>query len=189
MHAALAFLREQIHGIWRFRWTAMLVAWVVCLLGWIVVLALPDTYSATARVFVDTRTRLNQVTQGIAVESNMASEAMAVRRALLGAPQLAKVARVAIPGYAAAPPAQQADIVDGLHARLQVEATGERNQPADLYTIIYTDRDRVTARRVVKELLNLFLSNSLGGSQEGAEQAQQFLAGQIAEYDKKLQTS
>lgn len=167
----------------------MLVAWVVCLLGWLVVLALPDTYAAFAKVFVDTRTRLNQVTQGIAVESNMASEAMGVRQALLGAPQLAKVARLAIPAYATATPAEQADIVEGMRSRLQVEASGERNQPADLYSIIYTDHDRVTARRVVKELLNLFLANSLGGGQEGAEQAQQFLAGQIAEYDKKLQAA
>jgi polysaccharide chain length determinant protein (PEP-CTERM system associated) len=192
MNATLAFIREQVRGAWRFRWTAMLVAWVVCLLGWLVVLALPDTYSASAKVFVDTRTRLNQVTQGIAVESNIASEAMGVRQALLGAPQLAKVARLAIPAYATATPAEQADIVEGIGTRLQVEASaqrGERNQPADLYSIIYTDRDRLTARRVVKELLNLFLANSLGGGQEGAEQAQQFLVGQIAEYDKKLQAA
>src|SRR2546430_13291414 len=83
MNAALEFILEQIHGAWRFRWTAMLVAWIVCLLGWLVVLAMPDTYSAWARVYVDTRTRLSQVTQGIAVDSNIASQAEAVRQALL----------------------------------------------------------------------------------------------------------
>src|SRR5256885_15856644 len=93
MTAALEFILEQIHGAWRFRWTAMLVAWIVCLVGWLVVLAMPDTYSAWARVYVDTRTRLSQVTQGLAVDSNMASQAAAVRQALLGGPQLEKVAR------------------------------------------------------------------------------------------------
>ena len=34
MNAALEFILEQIRGVWRFRWTAMLVAWVVCLVGW-----------------------------------------------------------------------------------------------------------------------------------------------------------
>ena len=33
MNAALEFIVEQLRGVWRFRWTAMLVAWVVCLLG------------------------------------------------------------------------------------------------------------------------------------------------------------
>jgi polysaccharide chain length determinant protein (PEP-CTERM system associated) len=186
MNAALEFILEQIRGAWRFRWTAMLVAWIVCLVGWLVVLAMPDTYSAWARVYVDTRTRLSQAVQGIAVESNIASEAEAVREALLGGPQLEKVARLAMPGYASASPEHQATIIDGLRKRLQVEATGQRNQPADLYTITYTDQDRRTAHHVVDELLRLFLANSLGGSQQGSEQAQTFLAQQIAEYDKKL---
>jgi polysaccharide chain length determinant protein (PEP-CTERM system associated) len=187
MNAALEFILEQIRGAWRFRWYAILVAWGVCIVGWLIVLAMPETYSAWARVFVDTRTRLSQVTQGIAVESNIATEAEAVREALLGGPQLEKVARLAIPAYATASPAQQAAIIDGLRARLQVEATGaERNRPADLYEITYTDRDRQTARAVVDQLLKLFLSSALGGTQEGSEQAQAFLTQQIAEYDKKL---
>ena len=186
MNAALEFILEQIRGVWRFRWTAMLVAWIVCLVGWLVVLAMPDTYSAWARVFVDTRTRLSQVTQGIGVESNIASQAEAVREALLGGPQLEKVARLSMPGYSTASLEQQAAIIDGLRKRLQVEATGERNRPADLYMITYTDQDRQTAHRVVDQLLKLFLANALGGSQQGSEQAQQFLTQQIAEYDKKL---
>jgi len=185
MNAALEFTLELIRGVWRFRWTAMLVAWIVCLVGWLVVLAMPDTYSAWARVYVDTRTRLSQVTQGIGVESNFASEAEAVREALLGGPQLQKVARLSMPGYASASLGQQAAIISGLRTRLQVEATGERNRPA-LYMITYTDQDRQTARQVVDQLLRLFLANSLSGSQEGSEQAQQFLAQQVAEYDKKL---
>jgi len=189
MNAALEFTLELIRGVWRFRWTAMLVAWIVCLVGWLVVLAMPDTYSAWARVYVDTRTRLSQVTQGIGVESNIASEAEAVREALLGGPQLQKVARLSMPGYASASLGQQAAIISGLRTRLQVEATGERNRPADLYMITYTDPDRQTARRVVDQLLKLFLANALGGSQEGSERAQQFLTQQIAEYDKKLQAA
>src|SRR5215470_16037040 len=111
MNAALEFILEQLRGIWRFRWTAMLVAWLVCLLGWTVVLALPDTYSAWARVFVDTRTRLSQVTQGIGIESNIATQAAAVREALLGTPQLQKVAQLAVPGYAGASLAQQNAVI------------------------------------------------------------------------------
>ena len=114
-----------------------------------------------------------------------------MRQALLGGPQLEKVARLAIPGFASATPEAQADIVMHLRDRLEVEATNDREalqkkEPADLYTIIYTDRSVAGARRVVDQLLRLFLANALGGSQEGSEQAQQFLTQQIADYDKKL---
>jgi polysaccharide chain length determinant protein (PEP-CTERM system associated) len=191
MRHALDLFLEQIRGAWRFRRTAMVVAWVLCLLGWLIILGFPDTYSAHARVYVDTRTRLSQVTQGIAVESNIATQAEEVRQALLGGPQLQKVARLAIPGFANATPEAQADIVQGLHDRLDVAATNDREalqkkEPADLYTITYTDRSMERARRVVDQLLRLFLANSLGGSQEGSEQAQQFLTQQISEYDKRL---
>src|SRR5215468_4586494 len=191
MRHALDLFLEQIRGAWRFRRAAMLVAWVVCVLGWLIILALPDTYSARARVYVDTRTRLSQVTKGIAVESNMASQAEEVRQALLGGPQLQKVARLAIPGFTTATPEAQGDIVQGLRDRLEVAATNDREdlkkkEPADLYTITYTDRSVAGARRVVDQLLRLFLANALGNSQEGSEQAQQFLTQQIADYDKKL---
>jgi len=191
MRHALDLFLEQIRGAWRFRGTAMVVAWVLCLLGWLIVLALPDTYSAHARVYVDTRTRLSQVTTGIGIDSNLAAQAEEVRQALLGGPQLQKVARLAIPGFANATPEAQADIVQGLHDRLDVAATNEREDqkkkgPVDLYTITYTDRSVEGARRVVDQLLRLFLANALGGSQEGSEQAQQFLTQEIAEYDKRL---
>jgi polysaccharide chain length determinant protein (PEP-CTERM system associated) len=190
MGHALDLIVQQIRGAWRFRRTALLIAWLVCLIGWLIVLAWPDTYSAGARVYIDTRTRLSQVTKDIAVESNIAAQAEGVREALLGGPQLEKVARLTIPGFAAAPADTQADIVQDLRTSLDVQASSEReglkNQPADLYTITYTNRNRETARRVVDQLLRIFLANSLGGSQEGSEQAQQFLSQQIAEYDKKL---
>ncbi|MBS0377871.1 MAG: hypothetical protein JSS29_05235 [Proteobacteria bacterium] len=189
MNAALDFILEQIRGVWRFRWTAMLVAWVICVVGWIVVLLIPDTYSAWARVYVDTRTRLSQVTAGIAVESNIAARIEAVRSALLGGPQLERVAKLAVPGYASASHSQQLAIIDALRQRLVVEVNADKNAPADLYTITYTDTNPRAAHQVVEELLHLFMSNTLGITEEGSEQAQKFLKDQIAEYDRKLQTA
>jgi len=189
MRAALEFILEELRGAWRFRWTAMLVAWIVCLIGWLVVLALPDTYSAWARVHIDTRIGLSHITRDIGVDPRVAEEAQAVNEALLAGPQLEKVAALAIPGYPTATPAQQHSIIDGLRKRLQVENNGggPRNQIADLYTIAYTDRDRRTAQRVVDQLLRLFVSSSLGDAQVDDEEAQKFLLREVAEYRKTLQ--
>ena len=143
-------------------------------------------------MFVDTRTRLNQVTQGIAVESNMASEAVAVRQALLGGPQLAKVAKLALPGFRpSAGPEKGRPSLSGRTCARGFRSKPRREEPARRSVLDHLYRFRPANRPPcgVKELLNLFLANSLGGSQEGAEEAQQFLAGQIAEYEKKLQAS
>ena len=89
MYAAVQLMLEQIRGIWRFRWTAMLLAWIVCLIGWLIVLALPDTYGAWAQVHIDPRTRLSEDTKGMGPDSNVVAEAEAVREALLGSLQAA----------------------------------------------------------------------------------------------------
>ena len=189
MNAALDFIFEQIRGVWRFRWIAMLVAWVVCLVGWFLILLIPDTYAAWARVYVDTRTRLSQVTQGIGVGSNIASSLEVVRSALLGGPQLEKVAKLAIPSYASASPGAQQAIINGLRQRLTVEVNTDKGAPADLYLISYTDHNAKNAHHVVDQLLSLFMSNTLGGSQLGSEQAQKFLTQQIAQYEHQLQAA
>jgi polysaccharide chain length determinant protein (PEP-CTERM system associated) len=189
MRAALEFILEELHGAWRFRWTAMLVAWIVCLIGWLVVLALPDAYSAWARVHIDTRTRLTRITGDFAVAPNVAEEAQEIHEALLAGPQLEKLATLAIPGYPTATPAQQHRIIDGLRKRLLVESNGggPRNQIADLYTITYIDRDRRTAQRVVDQLLHLFVSSSLSGAQDDADEAQKLLLREVADYRKTLE--
>src|SRR5215472_6388608 len=132
MYAALQLKLEQIRGIWRFRWTAMLVAWIVCLIGWLVVFALPDTYGAWAQVHIDPHSLLSRYTRDTGPELNAGGEIEAVREALLGSPQLDKVARAAMPGYAMASPAQQQGMVEQLRKRVRVESNevGPRNQPA-----------------------------------------------------------
>ena len=69
MNVILDNALEQARGVWRFRWAVIVVAWVVCLLGWVAVLFMPDVYEASARVFVDTRTTLSEVTAPSAGEA------------------------------------------------------------------------------------------------------------------------
>jgi polysaccharide chain length determinant protein (PEP-CTERM system associated) len=187
MHDALEFILELARSVSRFRWTAMLVAWIVCLIGWLVVLSLPDTYSAWARVHIDSSTPL----KGIAPEPNLLAEVKTVNETLLDGPQLGEVARLAIPRYVTASHAQQQAIVAELRARLQIAANGDptRNQPADLYTITYTGPDQRTAQRVVDQLLRLFVSSSVEVARRAAETVQKFLSQEIAEHDKKLEAT
>ena len=51
-------LLTYIRGIWRYRWFMMLMAWLICIVGWGVVYQLPDKYKAEARVHVDTQSML-----------------------------------------------------------------------------------------------------------------------------------
>src|SRR5688572_5166690 len=86
---------DEVRGAWRYRWIALTVAWGVTVIGWLFVFAIPDMYEARARVYVDTRTPLRPLLEGVAADPDFESQILIVRQALLGAPNLVRVAREA----------------------------------------------------------------------------------------------
>src|SRR3984957_18978120 len=84
---------EEARSTWRFRWPALTAAAIACVIGWVVVFALPDRYEADARVFVDTRTALKPALQGLTTDQNVDAQINYVRLSLLEGPQLEKIAK------------------------------------------------------------------------------------------------
>ena len=91
-HTVVQNLLEQLRGTWRFRWLALAVAWSLAIVLWIIVFLVPDTYQASARVFVNTKTTLSEATRGISLEDDVDNQIQRVRQALIGGPELQKVA-------------------------------------------------------------------------------------------------
>lgn len=178
-------LLRAVKGSWRYRRHALAVAWVLCLLGWAGVLALPDVYEASGRVFVDTSSRLRDVLGTIAFEPDIESRVNIVRQAMLGRPQLEKVA--AESGLAA-----QADgkedrdrLIAGLMETIDISA-GRSGPDRNLFRITYAHEQREMAINVVDSLLNAFVEDVLQQKARGADAAQQFLREQIEHYSQQL---
>ena len=79
------------HGIWNRRWLALAVAWVVCILGWLALSFIPNSYESKARVFVQTQSVLqNKIgISPIEQQKNLDS----IRQTLTSADNLEKVVR------------------------------------------------------------------------------------------------
>jgi len=45
-------LRAALFSVWHRRWLALAVAWGLCLLGWLAVAMVPNSYESKARIFV-----------------------------------------------------------------------------------------------------------------------------------------
>ncbi len=186
---------EHLSGIWRFRRIAVWTAWIVAVVGWMVVLAWPNSYQAQARVYVDTSTTLKPLLQGIAVDQDIDAQLNLVRESLLGRVQLSRVAHDTGLDIKAKTSEARDAIVAKLRAAISIDsaaagASHEGRRSADsVYTISYRDARRDRALTVVRSLLNDLVKDALNGNPNDIDAAQKFLREQISEYEKRLSAS
>ena len=189
MNDALVEILDRIVALWRLRWWVITVAWIVCGIGWITVLAMPNVYESSAKVFVDTRTALQPILQGIGVEHDVNAEVNRVHQALLSRPQLEEIARRTKLDDGVHTPQGMDEVILELQRSLSIEVD-QRREGADsgdnLYTITYRNADRDKSLAVVERLLESFIGDTLGGNQAGSDSAQKFLRQQIQDYQSRL---
>ena len=194
MNSILPIIYSWLRAIWRRRWIALVVAWAVCALAWAVILTLPDRYEASAKVYVDARTALRPVLEGIAIDADYDSQLSLVREALLSRPQLEAVARKTNLDANAKNRAELDDLIGTLQKNIQVVATVTQRQDGSpsrdtIYSIAYQHPNRDKSLEVVRTLLDNFVEGTLSGNRSGADEAESFLTRQIADLEKRLSDS
>jgi len=173
---------NEAMNIWRFRWTALITAWLIGIAGWLNVLAMPDEYRASARVYVDFETVLRPLLRGLAVEPDTENQISMISKALTSRPKLeALVADTGLADSAFTPEEYERLLID---VRRRIGINQVRRQP--IYTISFSDTNPEKASQVVQALLEVFIEGTLAGDRDEAEQAQQFLQDQIATYEARL---
>ncbi|HCK79904.1 MAG TPA: chain length-determining protein [Candidatus Competibacter sp.] len=175
---------SYLRGIWRKRWYAMALAWLVCVIGWIGVLKLPDQYEVSAKAFVDTQTILRPLLQGLTVEVNPDTQVGLIMKTLLTRPNLEQIAHKAGLDNQIQDLEAKERWLDKLQNKINLVGSGREKE--NLYTITYEDRDPQFAKRVVESALAVFESNLVGGNQQDSAAAQRFLDEQIADYEVRL---
>jgi polysaccharide chain length determinant protein (PEP-CTERM system associated) len=191
---ALEKLMDEVQGAWRYRWAGLAAAWLVAVLGWLYVFALPDNYEAQARVFVDTRTVLRPALQGLALNEDLNAELNYVRQALLAGPQLLKIAQEAGMLPAGSSQARQQAVLSGLMSRTQIAVRSaseheEDRNAGNMYRISYQDPNRAQSLKVVSILTRDLVSGTLGSTHAESESAQKFLETQLHDYEARLSDS
>lgn len=188
MHELLHILRNEIKGAWRFRWIAVALAWVMCVVGWLVVYSMPNVYQAHAQVYVDAQSRLAEVMGQVGVSPGVGAGVFVVRQAMLALPQLQRVAKETGLDERASNPEEAAALYAGLREKIQIDS-GRTNQSSNLYTIVFQDVDPDMALSVVKTLLSTFVEDVLKLKKRGTEQVDNYLETQLAYYETQLQTA
>jgi polysaccharide chain length determinant protein (PEP-CTERM system associated) len=177
-----AVLLNFLKAIGKYRWHAIVITWVVALIGWAVVLRLPNQYEASARVYVDTQSILKPLLSSMTTVPNLEQQVMFMRRTLISRPNVERLMRMVDLDVKAKDTKQHDKIVDDLMAQIKVTGT-ERD---DIYTITYVSDNPKLGKDVVSSLLTIFVEGSFSGKKQDSEKAVQFIDDQIKTYEEKL---
>ena len=177
-----ALITTLLKAIWKYRWYAVIVSWIVAIAGWVFVYRMPDDYQASARVYVDTQSILAPLLSGMTTVPNINQQVGFMRRTLISRPNVEKVIRTVDLDIKTTTPAQHEAMVDELMEKITITGT-ERD---DIYTISYSNPDPKVGKEVVQALLNIFVEGSFGNKRQDSERAVQFIDDQIKSYELKL---
>ena len=170
-------------GMWRYRWPGVFAAWLVAIVGVVVVFRVPDQYEASARVYVDTQSILKPLMAGLTVQPNVAQQVNMLSRTLLSRPNLERLVRMADLDLGAKAVEAQDALITDLGKRIEIRDAGRDN----LYTLAIKDNDQDRARLIIQSLTSIFVESSLGASRKDTDVARAFLDEQIRRYEAKLE--
>lgn len=174
----------QVHGrgIWKYRWYAVSVTWLIAVAGWALVYCLPNEFKTSARVYVDTQSILKPLLSGMTSVPNVEQQVSIMSRTLLSRPNVERVMRMVDLDVQATSPRQHEKHVAQLMANIKISGTSSH----DIYTITYMNNDPKLVRDVVQSLLTIFVEGSFKGKKGDSQQAVQFIDEQIRSYEQRL---
>lgn len=180
MNIAALIQRATTVG-WRHRWKALILAWIICIPGWIAVYSLPSQYQASARMYVDAEAILGALLRGIAVDSSPAAQVEMLQRTLLSRPNLERViARTDLDLRVDSVAAREA-LIEELARKIRLTP-----QTRTLFRLEYTDRDPRVAHAVIRTLIELFMERATSNDRQQMASARNFLNQQISQYETQL---
>lgn len=183
-------LLAALHSVWHRRWLALGIAWALCLLGWLVVAMIPNSYESRARIYVQLDDVLSdQIGIGTGDRKHDIDR---VRQSLTSAVSLEKVIRRTAIGEGVANPKQMEAAVLSLAKRIKVEAAQD-----NLFEITasYGDgnnsdpKNAKIAQDIVVKLIDIFREGNLAGNRGEMSKSLDFMDQQLAQRQKELEAA
>ena len=88
MDSVRVLLSQYLRAAWRRRWMGVIIAWLVCGVGWVAVYTIPNQFESGARLFVDADAVLTPLLRGLAADSAPTTQLEILQRTLLSRPNL-----------------------------------------------------------------------------------------------------
>jgi polysaccharide chain length determinant protein (PEP-CTERM system associated) len=190
MNSIFDEIRSALHSVWNRRWLALAVAWVVSLLGWLVVAMIPNSYESKARLFVQVDDVVAE-TMGFGLNDRK-RDIDRVQQTLTSSINLEKVARATNIVNNNTPQKEVEMVVVGLSKAIKVVS----NQ-SNLFEISAIARNgslseaqnAKLAQNIVQTMINIFHEENMVGGKGGMAQKLAFIDQQLADRQRELEAA
>lgn len=187
MNQILEELRAGLWAVWNRRWMALAIAWGVCLLGWLIVSLMPNTYESEAKIFV-------QVDDALAEQIGVGANARErqidrIRQTLVSAQNLETIIRSTRIGDSVSTPVEMESAREGLSKQISVVSEGENifEITAESGRGNLSDAENAElAQTIAQRMIDIFREENLGGARGEMEESIEFLNRQLAEREEEL---
>ncbi len=180
-----------LHGIWTRRWLALAVAWGVCMLGWMGVALVPNSYESKARVYVNTQSLLQDKVGITQVQSQQDLDR--VRQSLASTANLERVVKETDLNQMVSGPRDLAAKITALREGITVMAQADPSmidisaKSAD--SSLSDGANARIAQQAVQKLVEIFQETNLSSDRVETKQSLAFLDQQIAQRGRQLATA
>jgi polysaccharide chain length determinant protein (PEP-CTERM system associated) len=181
-------LLSALHSVWNRRWLALAVAWGVCLLGWLLVAFVPNTYESKARIFIQLDDALaEQIGIGVADRKR---DIERVRQTLTSAVNLEKVVRSTKLGDTVTSPRAMEGAVAALGKQVAIvstqdnifEITAKSGQGS-----LSDAQNAKLAQDIAQKLIDIFREENLSGGRGEMTETLTFVNGQLQQRERELE--
>ena len=177
-----------LHGIWTRRWLALGVAWGVCMLGWLGIALVPNSYESKARVYVNTQSLLQDKVGITQVQSQQDLDR--VRQTLASTANLERVVKETDLNQTVGGPRDMAAKITALREGITVMAQADPSMiDISAKSADSSLSDKANARiaqQAVQKLIDIFQEANLSSDKVETKQSLAFLDQQLAERGKQL---
>jgi len=184
MEAIYTEIRMALYAIWRMRWLALTVAWIFCLVGWMMVMRVPAAYESSARVSVQVKSLLGDGSEGDTQKS-----VDRVRSSLTSTEILKRVVRTVSNGERPLTTTEALSLIGALRSGISITAQGEDLLEIKTRISLKGISERQTAfiaQNVTQKLIEIFVTENLVGSRNSNVETLQFLDAELDRRGKEL---
>jgi polysaccharide chain length determinant protein (PEP-CTERM system associated) len=173
-----------LRGALRYKWIAIVLAWAVCLAGWVIVLVMPKQYTSEAKVHIETSTMLRPLMKGMTVDSDVGAMLRVIQKLMFTTNNIEQIIQLSDLDKQIKNPEDRERLIEELQKDITITATGD-----DIFTIKYEADNPDLAKNVVRSVLTVFSEQTQLSTLVGADTANRFIDHQIQEYETRLRNA